>query len=331
MRAELLQLAADLAARGEPFVLAVVVRREPASSAQPGNMAVVTRDGALHGWLGGSCIQPTVEREARLALAEGKPRLVSLTPDAAQEKRPGVVVHPMTCHSGGTVDIYLEPVRPAPRLLVFGLAPTAQALCGVGKAMGYAVDAIDPGAERAAFPAADRVLAELPGEDPLTAPRIRSAEVFAVVSTMGQRDDEALLAAIALEPSYLGVVASRRRFAEIRDLLAARGVEPGSLGRIRNPAGLDIGAKLPEEIALSVLAEIVQLRRTAEAQPARAAPAARATDETAIDPICGMTVVVARARHTAEHEGRTWYFCNARCRERFLETPERWTEGAAAP
>ena len=331
MRAELLQLAADLAARGEPFVLAVVVRREPASSAQPGNMAVVTKDGALHGWLGGSCIQPTVEREARQAMAEGRPRLVSLSPDAARDKRPGVVVHPMTCHSGGTVDIYLEPVRPAPRLLVFGLAPTAQALCGVGKAMGYAVDAIDPGAERASFPSADRVLAELPADDPWTAPRVRAGEVFAVVSTMGLRDEEAILAAIALEPAYLGVVASRRRFAEIRDLLAARGVKPGALGRIRNPAGLDIGAKLPEEIALSILAEIVRLRRSAETQPALAAPPEQATEEMALDPICGMSVVVAKARHTAEHGGRTWYFCNARCRERFLATPERWTAGAAAP
>jgi xanthine dehydrogenase accessory factor len=332
MRAELLKLAAELAARGEPFVLAVVVRREPASSAQQGNMAVVTQDGALHGWLGGSCIQPTVEREARQALEEGRPRLISLSPEPAQETRPGVVVHPMTCHSGGTVDIYLEPVRPAPRLLVFGLAPTAQALCGVGKAMGWAVDAVDPDAERAAFPAADRVLAALSPEDPLTSPRVRAAEVFAVVSTMGQRDEEALLAAIALEPAYLGVVASRRRFAEIRELLAAKGLKPGALERIRNPAGLDLGAKLPEEIALSILAEIVRLKRTAEAQPrpARAAPPEPAK-ETAIDPICGMTVVVAKARHTAELGGRTWYFCNARCRERFLATPERWTAGATAP
>ena len=336
MRADLLQLAAELAARGEPFVFALVVRHEPASSAQPGNMALVTGAGVVHGWLGGSCIQPTVEREAQLALAEGRPRLISLSPDPAQDRRPGVVVHPMTCHSGGTVDIYLEPVRPPPRLLLFGVAPTAQALCTLGKAMGYAVDVIDPDAERAAYPAADRVLPELPADDPLTQPRARAAEVFGVVSTMGQRDDEALLAAIPLEPAYLGVVASRRRFAEIRDLVAARGAPPDALERVRNPAGLDIGAKLPEEIALRVLAEIVQLRRTTEkrrdlpAVPEEAAMPAR--EETALDPICGMTVVVARARHTAEHGGRTWYFCNPRCRERFLATPERWaTAGGAAP
>jgi xanthine dehydrogenase accessory factor len=228
------------------------------------------------------------------------------------------------------VDIYLEPVRPAPRLLVFGLAPTAQALCALGKAMGWAVDAIDPGAERAAFSAADRVLAELPADDPSTSPRARPADVYAVVSTMGQRDEEALLAASALEPAYLGVVASRRRFAEIREVLAARGVKPSALERIRNPAGLDLGAKLPEEIALSILAEIVQLRRAAEAR-ATAAPPAQPAEATALDPICGMTVIVAGARHTAEYAGRTWYFCNARCRERFLATPERFAAGLAAP
>ena len=330
MRADLLTLAAELAARGEPFVLAVVVRREPASSAQAGNMALVTRDGVLRGWLGGSCIQPTVEREAMEALAEGQPRLVSLSPDPGQDRRPGVVVHPMTCHSGGTVDVYLDPVRPAPRLLVFGVAPTAQALCGLGKAMGWAIDVVDPDAAPAAFPAADRVLAVLPANDPLTQLRARGADVFGVVATMGQRDDEALLAALPLEPAYLGVVASRRRFAQIRDLVAARGVPAEALGRVRNPAGLDLGAKLPEEIALSVLAEIVQVRRTAERRPVSSAPAPPPAAETALDPVCGMSVVVAKARHTAEHGGRTWYFCNPRCRERFLATPERWAAGPGA-
>jgi xanthine dehydrogenase accessory factor len=334
MRADLLQLAADLAARGEPFVFAVVVRREPASSAQPGNMALVTRTGVVHGWLGGSCIQPTVGREAQAALAEGRPRLISLSPDPGRDRRPGVVVHPMTCHSGGTVDIYLEPVRPAPRLLVFGVSPTAQALCGVAKAMGWAVDVVDPEAEHATFPAADRVFAELPAGDALTNPRTRAADVFGVVATMGQRDDEAILAALALEPAYLGIVASRRRFSEIQDAVAGHGVSAESLARVRNPAGLDIGAKLPEEIAVSVLAEIVQLRRRAEQRPeAPSRPAAAGAGEgTAIDPICGMTVVVAKARHVAEHGGRTFYFCNPRCRERFLATPERWAaEAGAAP
>ena len=135
MRADLqlLKLAAELAARGEPFALAIVVRREPASSAQPGNMALITRSGEVHGWLGGSCIQPTVAREAQLALGAGEPRLIALSPDPGADARPGVTVHPMTCHSGGSVDIFLQPVLPPPRLLVFGVAPAAQALARLAR------------------------------------------------------------------------------------------------------------------------------------------------------------------------------------------------------
>src|SRR5512145_128242 len=115
MRRELLDLAADLARRGEPFVLATVVARKPPMSAQVGDMALVTREG-FHGWVGGSCTRPTVIEEARLALADGLPRLVSLDPDPESQRRPGLTVHPMTCHSGGSVEIHIQPVLPAPRV-----------------------------------------------------------------------------------------------------------------------------------------------------------------------------------------------------------------------
>ena len=303
MRAELLQLAADLLRRGEPFVLATVVRRESYSSAHQGDMAVITADGGYHGWLGGNCPQPVVRREAARALADGRPRLVSLSPDPLRDARPGVIALPMTCHSGGTVEIYLEPVLPPPRLLLFGDSPGARALAQLGKAMGYAVDVGDPAA--AAAPS---------GPAP-----------FAVVATMGESDEESVLAAIAARPAYLSVVASRKRFAQLRDALLARGVPAAALDRIKNPAGLDIGARLPEEVALSILAEIVQLRSAGSAaeQPA-------SVEREEIDPICGMTVAVASARHRAQHKGSDFYFCNARCREKFLADPERWLKPRAA-
>jgi xanthine dehydrogenase accessory factor len=288
MRAELLQLAADLARRGEPFVLAMVVRRESYSSAQQGDMAIIDADGGYHGWLGGNCTQPTVRREARHALADGKPRLVSLSPDPAREARPGVSALPMTCSSGGSVDIYLEPILPAPRLVLFGTSPVVRALAQLGGAMGYMVDLV----ENARVPAATR------------------APMYAVVATMGEADEDSVAAALDARPAYLGVVASRRRWAEVRATLAGRGVPAEALDRIHNPAGLDIGARLPEELALSVLAEIVQLRR--------AAAAPQVEEPEAIDPICGMTVTIATAKHRAEVDGTTYYFCNARCREKFL-------------
>jgi len=334
MRAELLQMAADLAHREEPFVLAVVVRRQPASSSQAGDMALITATGAFHGWLGGSCTQPTVVREAQRALAEGQPRLVALAPDPETARRPGVTVFPMTCNSGGSVDIYLEPVLPAPRLVVFGVSPTARALSKLGKAMGYSVVAVDPAAEPELFPDADQVLT-----DPGRAPRLFApahGPRYVVVATLGERDEAAIRDGLAMAPDYLGVVASRKRFAQVRETLLSGGVTASAIDSIRSPAGLNIGAARPEEIALSVLAEIVERQHAAPAVHAKeteadAAETVPGGPTEAIDPICGMTVTIANARHTAEYGGRTWYFCCGGCRERFLAAPESYMalEGAA--
>jgi len=329
MRAELLQLAADLAARGEPFVLALVVRREAYSSAHQGDMAVITADGAYHGWLGGNCTQPAVKRQARLALADGRPRLVAISPEPPAAPPRGVTVVPMTCSSGGSVDIYLEPVLPAPRLVVFGPSPVARALAQLGKGLGWRVEVVDPAGERAVYAGADRVLPG-PGSPEARALAEGKPGAFALVATMGESDEESIEAALALRPAYLGVVASRKRFAILREGLLARGVSAEAIDRIRNPAGLDLGAVLPEELAVSILAEMVQVRcAQASAQPAVGVDRADDVAE-ALDPVCGMTVVVATARHRAEHDGRTFYFCNPRCRERFLAAPARWLADVGA-
>jgi xanthine dehydrogenase accessory factor len=305
VRAELLQLAAELTRREEPFALALVARRAAPSSAQLGDAALVTAAGAFHGWLGGSCTHSVVVREARAALADGRPRRFVLAPEPEAERRPGVDAFPMTCHSGGTVEIHLEPVLPAPRLVVYGDSPAARALAALGKDLGYAI--VDGSGAAPAEPAA-------PGT---RAPR------FAVVATLGEDDEAAIREALALAPDYLGVVASARRFAEMRRTLLAQGVAAAALDAIRCPAGLDIGARTPEEIALSVLAEIVQRRRAAAPREAPVAAPAQA-----VDPICGMTVEIAGARHTAEHAGRTFYFCCGGCRGKFLAEPERYAAAA---
>jgi xanthine dehydrogenase accessory factor len=308
--------------REEPFALATVVRRQPASSAQSGDMALITAAGEFHGWLGGSCTQPTVVREALHALSDGLPRLIALSPDPGADHRPGIVVFPMTCHSGGSVDIYIEPISPPARFLVFGLSPVARALTRLANAMGYAVDVADPEADRAAFPEADRLWTDLQAIVPPAGSR-----PFAVVATMGERDEEAVLAALACEPAYLGVVASGKRFGQIRQSLAARGVAASRLARVRSPAGLDIGAQTPEEIALSILAEIVQARRGG-ARESAAPEADRFGAREEKDPVCGMTVEVASARHRADVGGRTYYFCCGGCREKFLAAPERYARAA---
>jgi xanthine dehydrogenase accessory factor len=424
MRADLLQLAADLARRRDAFALAVVVRREPASSARQGDTAIVTAAGQVYGWLGGSCIQPIVVREALAAIRDEAPRLVAFSPRPGSDERRGVTVHPMTCHSGGSVDIYVEPVLPAPDLVVFGLSPVALALTRLGRTLGYEVTLVDPDADPAAVPDAHRVCPAFRPDDGETWPALRGDRLFVVVATQGQRDEEATRAALAARPAYLGIVASRARFAQIRETLAAGGVPAASLDAVRSPAGLDIGARTAEEIALSILAEIVERRGAAAARqapqsatvegaagretraarsggaaahhegdaaaptagaaadapdssaggvfftmatdaassgtpdtraetarsgppaaggtgaagararvaPAEAATAARAPEPEAaaeaIDPVCGMTVAVAAARHRAEHAGHVYYFCCGGCRERFLVDPARYVAAA---
>ena len=284
MRAELLPLAASLSARGERFALVTVVRREPPSSARVGDTALVTESGEYHGWAGGGCTRETVVREAQRAMADGEPRLLSLSPDTSATPRPGMVALQMTCDSGGTVEIYVEPVLPVPRLVLFGATPMVEALARIGEAMGYRVER---GAEAS----------------------LKGAHVL--VGTMGDEDLEVLQKVLRGEPAYVGVIASRKRFDQVRETLIACGVPRAAVERVSAPAGLDIGARTPEEIALSVMAQIVEQQR-------RAVPA-KASLEEATDPICGMKVAVAGARHVAEVGGKSYYFCCAGCRTKFLQ------------
>ena len=257
---DLLALAASLSSREERFALVTVVRREPPSSARVGDAAVVTATGQYHGWVGGGCTRSTVLREALRAIADGEPRLLSLSPEPGEARRAGVVALPMTCDSGGTVEIYVEPVLPVARLLLFGSSPAVRVLSRLGHAMGYRVEVVDPDADPAAFPEAERVLRTIAAD---AVPR--GAHVL--VATMGERDLEAIEAVVARAPAYLGVIASPKRFAQLRDALLARGVQRDALDAIAAPAGLDIGARSPEEIALSIMAQIVERRRRAAAAP----------------------------------------------------------------
>ncbi len=314
MRPDLLTLAARLVEREERFAIVTVVRREPPSSARVGDVALVTERGDYHGWAGGGCTRSSVLLEAMRAIADGEPRLLSLSPEPEGGRRPGVVFLPMTCESGGTVEIYVEPVLPAARLLLFGSSPSVRVLARIGHAMGYRVEVVDPDADKAGFPDAERILRSIAAEE-----LPRGAHVL--VATMGDRDIEAIEAALARSPAYLGVIASAKRFAQLREALLARGVSREALARVTAPAGLDIGARSPEEIAVSIMAQIVERRRAAQA-PQAAAP--REQPREAVDPVCGMRVAVAGARHTAEVLGVAYYFCCAGCRTQFLAEPARF-------
>lgn len=319
MQKSYLELATELKVQGKPFVLATVVRREPPISARPGDKAVITVDGGFTGWVGGSCAKPTVVGEALKALRDGRPRLVVLTPRPEEEKRSGIELFSMTCHSGGTVEIYIEPHLPPPRLLIMGASPIAEALSRLGGVLGYRVTVMDPAATEEGFPDAAQVVHDF---HPLAPDKV--SETYVVVATMGHFDEEALRAAAACEAQYLGMVASRKKFGQLLRDLENQGIAADVLQKVRNPAGLDINAKLPGEVALSILAEIIQLRRIRVAEPAPAGVAAEEPAPLARDPICGMMVEKATARYKVEHEGGMVYFCCAHCQQVFQENPAKY-------
>jgi len=282
----------------QPYAVATVVRAEAPTSAKPGDKAVILPDGTLTGWIGGSCAHDIVVQNALEVLEEGKPRLLNLaseTPDS----RPGIVGVPMQCYSGGALDIFIEPHLPSARLVIVGSEPVARALARIGKAMRFHVTVVDPAATAASIPDADVVMNEL---------RLPAESAYVVVATHGRNDEEALEQASRTRASYIALVASAKRAAVVLQILRDRGV---NVDGVHAPAGLDIGAKGAEEIALSILAEIVQERRafrTPVIAPAR---------EEAIDPVCGMTVDVAHARYTTDRDGQRYYFCCEHCRNTF--------------
>lgn len=326
MRTDLLRLAAEWSERGLPFVHATVIRREPPSSAQVGDQALVTPDGAFHGWLGGSCIRPTVVKEALAALHDGRPRLVALSPTPDRDQRAGVTPVLMTCYSGGSVDVYLEPVLPAPKLLVFGIAPVARAVARMGTVMGYAVAVIDPDADENDFPGVQCVAADMRSRDLAAFVKAGGNQIFAVVATMGEHDEQSLRESMSLNLAYLGIVASRKRFTQVREVLLGQGVPAEDLDRVHCPAGLDIGATSPEEIALSIHAQIVQERAAAPVPVAKPAVPSAKEDKSlnTIDPVCGMAVHPTTAQYHATVGNQTYYFCCGGCREQFIAAPRQF-------
>jgi xanthine dehydrogenase accessory factor len=303
VRPEILELAAELSKRGEPFVLATVVWRRAPSSGKEGSTALVTPDGRVRGWLGGACAEPTVIRESLRALEEGTPRLLFLGPPEELEARgrQGVVTVPIACQSEGALEVYVEPVVPQPHLVVTGRSPAVTALAAMAGALGWRAVVVDEGGDPADYPAAGRVVTSLDFEEAGVTDRS-----WIVVATQGHYDEDALERALATSAEYVGLVASRNRARAVLGYLRDRGVSEESLARVRAPA---------------ILAELVR-DRVAGVGHGQVPPASPRHE--AVDPVCGMGVDVATARHRSTHEGRTYYFCSAGCRDRFEADPARF-------
>ncbi|HKR12448.1 MAG TPA: XdhC family protein [Pyrinomonadaceae bacterium] len=277
---------AKLRAREEPFVLATVVAYKSPQSAKPGSRAIIKADGSISGWVGGGCVQPLVLREAQQALITGQPKLLTISPDDPRDDWKGVKSYRMTCEGGGSLEIYLEPFLPKPELLIVGHSPVAETIARFGEMLDFKV---------------------------ITDPSRINETTYVVVATMGNGDEEGLLSVLGTKPKYLGLVASEKKSQALFEYVREVGTTDEQIDLIKCPAGLEIGAQTMTEIALSVVAEIVQIRRE---QTAQVEPSAGA-----IDPICGMTVDTRTAKYQSVVEGKTIYFCCLRCKETFDKPP----------
>jgi xanthine dehydrogenase accessory factor len=289
-----LERAVDLARRGTPFVLATVVWREGPSSGQHGSRAIFTETGEIHGWIGGACAEPVFKREAVKTLEAGSPRLLALgASDRFGDLPDGTMAVEMSCQSEGALQIYLEPVISMPHLVIIGDSPMAQTLCEQASQLDWNVELVG---------------------GPDFGEGLLSSHSVVVVATQGHGDEDIVVAALKASPAYVGVVASAKRGEVIRSFLA-QSFDETELDALRVPAGLDLGSTTHKEMAVAILADLVQRRAAGEFTAAIQMDLPQI--ETAIDPICGMTVDAVDTSHPLDVGDMTYYFCCSGCRAAF--------------
>jgi xanthine dehydrogenase accessory factor len=321
----------ELARSGETFALATVVWRQGPSSSKQGSRAIITGDGQVDGWIGGACAEPVVIREAKQVIADGEARLILLgPPDQFGAAVPeGMTVVPISCQSEGALEVYIEPVFPVPHLVIVGRSPMVHTLRELAGALGWSTDLVS---------AQEFALGHT--EQPMMGQRS-----MVVVATQGHGDEDAIERAAAMRPAYLGLVASSKRAEAVLGYLAERGVPKDQLDRVHAPAGLDLGRTSHEEMAVAILAELVQLRAAGalggvpgprEEHKEHKAAGPRRTGHKpegpkllplaeATDPVCGMTVMADASAMQFEHDGTTYYFCCAGCRRSFADNPSAYS------
>ena len=309
----LLERARELADAGEGVALATVVWRQAPSSGHQGSRAIVTSDGRIEGWIGGACAEPVVLREAREVIGSGEPKLLYL--GTGSDVQPpvlpeGATYVTMSCQSEGALQIYVEPVLPVTDLVVVGRSPMVATLATLATAIGWRARTIDS-PDLAATPI--------------------SRHSIVVVATQGHGDEDAVrwaLEQVPGGPAFVGLVASRKRGDAVLGYLTDRGVEPDLLRRVHNPVGLDLGHTTHAEIAVAILAQLVQLRAAGALAPRepsrRELPLLAATEVT--DPVCHMTVTADDRHWPLEHDGSTYFFCCPGCHDRFESDPDAYLQ-----
>lgn len=305
----------------EAYATAIIVRRKIPSSGKPGDQAVITPDGRIHGWVGGGCTRGIILKEALSAIRDGKPRMVHISPDAQPNSTITTKNYTMTCQSGGEVEVYVEPVLPKPQIILFGTSHIAMAVVKLASVMEYRVTAVMHDPDKNVFPTADQIvnIKEWRGDD-------LQKNAYTIVCTQGEGDVEALMSALSLDRPYLAFVASRKKAASIFGDLRHQGITNDQLKTIKTPAGLDINAKLAEEVAISILAQVIEDFRKVpkEKQEIPVEQVILNNDDFYMNPVCGIPVQKSTAKHVIDYKSEKYYFCCDGCKVSFEKEPARY-------
>ncbi len=297
------------------FATAIVVKHDIPISGKSGDKAIILNDGSLLGWIGGGCTNPIVVEEGLSALNSGKSKLIVIDPENNSDNGPGEKHFQMTCHSGGSLSVYIEPVFPRPLIVVMGNSPVASSLLKMSSELGYeTLWTVNNNEKENEILEVDRI------QETFDLKNINlSSPCFIIVCTQGENDWEALESALKTSVNYVAFVGSRRKTETLKKELLENGVSPDRLGEMVNPAGLNLKARTPSEIALSILAEIIQLLRDDNTLDNHSVSE---SEEMTIDPVCGMKVDTKLTKNTFQFKNQDYHFCCNGCKTKFKNNPE---------
>ena len=306
--------------QGEEFAVAQVIWREAPSSGKPGDKAIILKDGTMIGWIGGGCVKGIAIKEAHEAIRENKSRLVRINPDEVNSEDSNHKTYRMTCHSGGTMELFVEPITPNPQLIIVGKSNIARALSKLAIAANLRVNVLSNDVHKGLFPGVDNI------HDRVDFSKIKiDKNTFIIVATQGEDDEESIRKALETSCNYVGFISSLRKSVKIKEYLEQTELSANRINELKTPVGMDINAKLPEEIAISILAEIVELFRDPNRKVDKESDTV-INDDTYINPVCGVSVSKNDAKHVLEYGAHTVYFCCDGCKVSFDTEPKKYIE-----
>lgn len=326
----------SLLGHGETFALAQVVWRQAPSSGKPGDKAIIRNDGSVIGWIGGGCVKGIVIKEGMEAIKDHKYRLVKISPDYKGKEETddeNIKKYKMTCHSGGSMEVFIEPVIPNPHLIIMGRSNIAKALAKVAKAADFKVSVHSKVEQEKEFEGVDAYYQTISLDDHIITPN-----TFVVVSTQGDTDEWCVKNALLTGSSYVGFIASKRKSKQVKDYLGMEKLDDKLISSLRTPVGLDINAKLPSEVAVSIVADIVKEFRSDEpkeqvqitmdsesVEEVKKQPEVSSKDpEFIVNPVCNLPITKESAKYVVREKGELIYFCCDGCKVSFDKNPDTY-------